>query len=279
MGFLGGKSKEELFNELRKELDELRLQLEEKMDRRIDRVEASLNEAIHGIRQLIEQKSYPEEFLIRMNEAVKITNSLIGELKVVREYRDWFNSIKDGLNDILEVLSRERAVIKEEVDRIIKDRSELESIKNELMRWKADAEEKEMRLASFSEHIRQLEEKKNRLENEIKELSQRYLLMFEDMLHKLDEEISKIDRMFKLKEFRLERIVKKERELSEALIRIKEREAQLKDLEAKLQQMSEEVSALELKKKELMKEIDELTDRKNSLEKMVGELRRAILYP
>ncbi|MEM0011481.1 MAG: hypothetical protein QXT84_07310, partial [Candidatus Bathyarchaeia archaeon] len=146
-------------------------------------------------------------------------------------------------------------------------------------KWKADLEEKEHKLSNFDAYVRELEEKKNRIEAELKDLSQRYLVSLEGMLHKIDEEVNKINRMFKLKEIRLERIAKRERELSDALMKIKEREEMTRELENRMREMSEEISRLEVKKAELLNDINELTERKASLEKLVGEFRKAILTP
>jgi hypothetical protein len=108
-------------------------------------------------------------------------------------------------------------MLREDVERLIKEKSELEVLKNELRKWKADLDEKEHKLSNFNAYVKELEDKKNRIEAELKDLSQRYLTSLEEMLHKIDEEVNKIDRMFKLKEIRLERIARKERELSDAL--------------------------------------------------------------
>lgn len=279
MGFLGGRSKEEVFNEFRKELEELRLQLEDKIDKRIGALERAVSEVSENVKELMRERAFPEEFLLSVNKVAEKTENVVRELRVVKEYREWFDSIKDGLNDILELLSRERSMLREDVERLIKERSDIETLKNELKKWKADLDEREQRLSAFNERVKELEERKSRVEVELRELSQRYLVSLEDMLRRIDEEAGKINRMFKLKEIRLERIVKRERELSDALMRLKEREELSRELEKRIKEMSEEVSGLERKKAELLNDINELMERKASLEKLVGELRRAILTP
>ncbi|MCS7136302.1 MAG: hypothetical protein RMJ14_01720 [Nitrososphaerota archaeon] len=279
MGFLGGKSKEEVLNEFRRELEELRLQLEERMDKRISSVERALIEVLENVRKLERERAFPEEFLTKVSEAAESAESVVRELKIIREYKEWFDSIKEGLNDILELLSRERTMLREDVEKLIKERSELETLKSELKKWKADLEEKEYKLSNFNAYVNELEEKKNRIEAELKDLSQRYLVSLEGMLRKIDEEVNRINRMFKLKEIRLERIAKRERELSDALMKIKEREEMARELENRMREMSEEISRLEAKKAKLLNDINELTERKLSLEKLVGEFRKAILAP
>ncbi|MEM2451228.1 MAG: hypothetical protein QXJ82_05415, partial [Nitrososphaerota archaeon] len=71
MGFLGGKSKEEILNEFRRELEELRLQLEERMDRRVSSLERTLIEISENVKELSRERTFPEEFLARVSEAAE----------------------------------------------------------------------------------------------------------------------------------------------------------------------------------------------------------------
>ena len=117
------------------------------------------------------------------------------------------------------------------------------------------------------------------LERRIAELESHYLKSLDEAREKLDEMVKGVLRDFKLREIRLERLIRREAELREAIAKLREREEEAEELERKVMQLRSELNALNDRKRKLESEIKELEEKRENLEKVIADMRRAVLSP
>jgi len=127
--------------------------------------------------------------------------------------------------------------------------------------------------------LRTLEEKKLDLERRISELESSYLKGLEELGNRLENMFKGFLRDFKIREIRMERLLKKEAELREELSKLREKEEAAEELERKVLQLRSELNMLEERKKRLEAEVKDLENKRAGLEKLIAEMRRAVVSP
>ncbi|MDW8021088.1 MAG: hypothetical protein RMI78_00435 [Nitrososphaerota archaeon] len=242
----------------------------------LNRVEARFADIQSTLREL---SSHPELIKSKLGHYLEKVEEISNELESVRYYENTLLSIQDGLKDVIEALSKEREMIKQEVNALLKEKGEISAIYEEVRKWREELDAKERQLALREAELRELEEKKATLEKRIQELENHYFKMLDEARTKLEEMMKGMLRDFKLKEIRLERLVRREAELREGLEKLRQREEEAEELERKLLQLRSELNALSERKKKLESEIKSLEDKRVNLEKIVADMRRAILSP
>jgi len=277
MGLLGRKG--EAGSDLKKELEAMKLFLADRLEERVTNIEQALANLKEDVHTVIQNTSSPMEVVSRVEDLIGKANELYAGLASLKDQAEQFGSIKDGLMEIIEALERERRVVNEDIKRFEAERATLQQLKREVEQWRVDLEKKEEEITQAQRTLSELRTTKENLEKEIRELSATYLNSFEETRIRLDEEIRKIDKIFKLREIRLERLIRKENELNQKLAMLDDQVSTSKRLEAQLAEMREEVTKLESSKEKLQSEISELEARRSKLEEIVAEIRRAILSP
>jgi len=266
----------ELEERLGAEIKEVRESLSAKLEEKLMRVNEELGRALEILSTVASQ---PEKWESQISSFMERAEKVAEELTIVRYYENMLLSVQEGIKDIISALSRERESIKQEVNKLLKEKTELAMMREELRKWREELEEKEKSLSLREAEIRELEERRRALENKIAELSQRYLAGLEEAKSKLEDMMKEMLRDFKLREIRLERLVRREAELKDSLAKLREREEEAARLERRLTQLKGELTALSERKKRLESEVRDLEEKRASLEKILGDMRRAFLSP
>lgn len=279
MSPFGGKKVEELEDIIEERLNKFEQSISARMtplSEALKRMESRLAEIQALLGTLASQ---PEVIRSRFAGFLEKAEKISEELDQVRFYENTLLSIQEGLKDIIEALSREREAIKKEIEALLKEKSELAVIRQELKKWGNDLDAKERELAIREAELRALEEKKLDLERRISELESSYLKGLEELGSRLENMFKGFLRDFKIREIRMERLLKKEAELREELSKLREREEAAEELERKVLQLRSELSMLEERKKKLEAEIKDLENKRVGLEKLIAEMRRAVVSP
>jgi len=278
--FTGKKEKlEELEARLLDRLTDLEGRLLENTGKIVDalkRIEARFADIQSGLQELSAQ---PEVIKTKLDHYLEKAEKVSDELEAVRYYENTLLSVQDGIKDIIEALSREREMIKQEISALLKEKSEVSVMREEIKKWKEELDARERQLALREAELRELEEKKMTLERRINELENHYLKALDETRTKLEEMMKGMLRDFKLREIRLERLVRKESELREGLEKLRQREEEAEELERKLLQLRSELNALNERKRRLESEVKSLEEKRANLEKIIADMRRAVLSP
>jgi len=273
----GGKS--ELPKELENYLTGIRESISE-LDDRVRGIDDSVKEFSSKIQSLPTQRSeISQESVNRIQTMLQRVDTLSAALSAVQDYEVRVMSIQEGLQNLIDVLGKERETVRKDVDKLAQEREEFGRLRDELATWRREIQEKEQAFQSLKENMDKLESQKSDLEARIKELSNGYLRKLGQSSDQLDDQIKKLDRSFKFRELRLERLVRKEKELADAVVRLQEREKKAHEAEEKLSEASAELANLEKKRDLVRSEIADLEKTRNRLEKIVREMREAVLKP
>ena len=240
------------------------------------RMEARFTDLQSSLQELSAQ---PEIIKSKLDHYLEKAEKVSDELEAVRYYENTLLSVQDGIKDIIEALSREREMIKQEISSLLKEKGEISVMREEIKKWKEELDAKERQLALREAELRELEEKKMTLERRINELENHYLKALEETRTKLEEMMKGMLRDFKLREIRIERLVRKEAELREELEKLRQREEEAEELERKILQLRSELNALNERKRRLESEVKSLEDKRANLEKIIADMRRAVLSP
>lgn len=277
MGFFNPK-RDESTGELRKELNEFRRLVEEVMNSKIAEVEKSIERFSKKLESVTPQP-VSEETLHRIEELIGRAEKASSSLSTVKGYETSLMSMQEGINDLVDVLEKERKMVREEIENYVRERNDLEKLREELRVWRKEIDEKENMFRSLRQTVQELETRKERLEQETKDLQTGFLGSLEEAKNRLGEEIKKLDRTFKFRELRQERLINKEKELEESVARLQEREQSLRGVEERFNQLVAEIAKLEDQKKSTQNDLASLEEARNRLERLVGELRGALLKP
>lgn len=240
------------------------------------RMEARFTDLQSSLQELSAQ---PEIIKSKLDHYLEKAEKVSDELEAVRYYENTLLSVQDGIKDIIEALSREREMIKQEISSLLKEKGEISVMREEIKKWKEELDAKERQLALREAELHELEEKKMTLERKINELENHYLKALDDTRTKLEEMMKGMLRDFKLREIRIERLVRKEAELREELEKLRQREEEAEELERKILQLRSELNALNERKRRLESEVKSLEDKRANLEKIIADMRRAVLSP
>ncbi|MCS6769610.1 MAG: hypothetical protein NZ570_04145 [Candidatus Caldarchaeum sp.] len=264
-------------SDLRKEVAALRVQLIDRMEERIGLVEEALSKLKEDVRLVIEQFSAPHKIMANMQEILArgaVLNETIDEFKGTTEQ---LKAIHESLQEITELLKREREQLVRENQKFKAERDGLNALREEVVKWKAELEQKERQITEAQEILKTLMNKKMSLEEEIRVLNDRYLTAFEDAQKKLENFGKEMDKMFKLREIRMERMIRREKEYEEKLAALEQSKAEAERMIAAANRLREEVSKLEAYKESLSNEIAQMERRRTELNELITEMRRAFL--
>jgi chromosome segregation ATPase len=150
-------------------------------------------------------------------------------------------------------------------------------LKQELSSLKESVEEKEAALRGFESEVAALEEKKTELENSIKELKETYLATLQAASQQIDKVVKELDRKFKIREARLERLVRLEERKREEIAKLESAKTMMEEYNKQFSQLAEEVRRLERKRSQLLQDISKLESERRELERIKQELRGGIL--
>lgn len=277
MGFFNPK-RDETTGDLTRQLNELRRMIEEVMNSKIVGIEKSI-EVLSKKLERITPQPISEETLIRIDELIMRAEKASSSLSTIRGYETSLISMQEGIHDLVDVLEKERKMVREEIETYVRERNDLEKLREELKVWRKEIDEKESTFRNLKETVQELEMRKEKLEQESRDLQAGFLGSLEEAKNRLGEETKKLDRTFKFRELRQERLINKEKELEESVARFQEREQSLRGVEERFNQLVAEIAKLEDQKKNLQNDIAGLQEARNRLERLVGEIRGALLKP
>ncbi|MEM1943414.1 MAG: hypothetical protein QXY50_03580 [Candidatus Caldarchaeum sp.] len=263
--------------DLRKEVAALRVQLIDRMEERIGLVEEALSKLKEDVRLVLDQFSAPHKIMVNMQEILArgaVLNETLDEFKAATEE---LKAMRNSVQEMTEALMREREQLAKEMQRYKAERDGLNALREEVSRWRAELEQKERQIAEAQETLKTLLRKKESLEEEVRMLSDRYLTSFDDAQKKLEAYGREMDKMFKLREIRMERLIRREKELEDRLAALENSKSEAEKLIAFANKLKEEVSKLEAYKESLSNEISQMEKRRAELNELITEMRRAFL--
>ncbi len=218
------------------------------------------------------------EFLIKeFLEGVNVLKSLTSYLMIFQEQQEELARILEFQREQVEVLEKARLAIVQERERLEQEKGGLEVLRQELVQLKQEIEEKERSLKSFEKEVAELEERKTYLEGKIKELQDYYVTALQSAVDGIEKTVKELDRRFKVREARLERLSRLEERKREELVRLEAAKSIAEEYNKQFSQLAEEVRRLEKRKTQLSQEISRLESEKRELEKIKQELRGGIL--
>ncbi|MEM4289073.1 MAG: hypothetical protein QXQ48_02225 [Nitrososphaerota archaeon] len=218
------------------------------------------------------------EFLIKeFLEGVNVLKSLTSYLMIFQEQQEELARILEFQREQVEVLEKARLAIVQERERLEQEKGGLEVLRQELVQLKQEIEEKERSLKSFEKEVAELEERKTYLEGKIKELQDYYVSALQSAVDGIEKTVKELDRRFKVREARLERLSRLEERKREELVRLEAAKSIAEEYNKQFSQLAEEVRRLEKRKTQLSQEISRLESEKRELEKIKQELRGGIL--
>ncbi len=218
------------------------------------------------------------EFLIKeFLEGVNVLKSLTSYLMIVQEQQEELARILEFQREQVEILEKARLAIVQERERLEQEKGGLEVLRQELVQLKQEIEEKERSLKSFEKEVAELEERKTYLEGKIKELQDYYVSALQSAVDGIEKTVKELDRRFKVREARLERLSRLEERKREELVRLEAAKSIAEEYNKQFSQLAEEVRRLEKRKTQLSQEISRLESEKRELEKIKQELRGGIL--
>ncbi|MEM2898049.1 MAG: hypothetical protein QW059_02015 [Nitrososphaerota archaeon] len=218
------------------------------------------------------------EFLIKeFLEGVNVLKSLTSYLMIFQEQQEELARILEFQREQVEILEKARLAIVQERERLEQEKGGLEVLRQELVQLKQEIEEKERSLKSFEKEVAELEERKTYLEGKIKELQDYYVSALQSAVDGIEKTVKELDRRFKVREARLERLSRLEERKREELVRLEAAKSIAEEYNKQFSQLAEEVRRLEKRKTQLSQEISRLESEKRELEKIKQELRGGIL--
>lgn len=263
--------------DLRKEIAAIRVQLLEKMEERISLLEEALAKLKEDVRLVLENISAPQRTLAQVQvvlEKAQILDKTIEDMKAASAE---VHGILGRLQETNEIMTSMRTAMDREYQKLKAEREGLAKLRSEAGRWRSELEQKEAQISEAQETLKNLLRKKEILEEEIRVLTERYLSSFEDALKKLENFGREMDKMFKLREIRMERMVRREKELEERLALLENSKAEAEKLIETSNTLREEVKKLEAYKESLSREISDMERRRSELNELLTEMRRAFL--
>lgn len=266
MSPLGGRKGEEIDGLLRDLKGDLGMVVE-----RINDIEERFSGEISQIKKGLEDV----KSLIPVNVTEVLTEfrKMLYALEDLKDYQLQLKALVEFQTSQTEQLERVRKTIQEEWERLKSEKEALEALKVQILEWKRELAEKESSLQRYEQEVLKLEERKRELEKLIGELEGRYNELLKIVSEKVERSLRELDRKFKLREVRLERLSMLEEKKREE---IATKEAALKELASKAKVLLDEVERLETRKSILVKEISKLEQDKQELERIKHELRSSI---
>jgi chromosome segregation ATPase len=275
MGLLSRKPDQVV--DLRKEIAALRVQLMEKMEERITLLEEALAKLKEDVRLILDQLSNQAKVTAGLQNIVEMGQVLNETVDAITMLNSELRSLRDGLHETLELVSGEREALIREAQRYKSEKEGLSRLREEVVRWRTELEQKERQINEAQETLKDLMRKKESLEEEVRVLTERYLTAFEDAQKKLEQFGKEMDKMFKLREIRMERMIRREKELEDRLAMLESSKAEAEKLLEDARRLKEEVAKLEAYRDSLSQEVHALEKRRAELNELMTEIRRAFL--
>jgi chromosome segregation ATPase len=275
MGLLSRKPDQVV--DLRKEIAALRVQLMEKMEERITLLEEALAKLKEDVRLILDQLSNQAKVTAGLQNIVEKGQVLNETVDAITMLNSELRSLRDGLQETLELVSGEREALIREAQRYKSEKEGLSRLREEVVRWRTELEQKERQINEAQETLKDLMRKKESLEEEVRVLTERYLTAFEDAQKKLEQFGKEMDKMFKLREIRMERMIRREKELEDRLAMLESSKAEAEKLLEDARRLKEEVAKLEAYRDSLSQEVHALEKRRAELNELMTEIRRAFL--
>jgi len=275
MGLLSRKPDQVV--DLRKEIAALRVQLMEKMEERITLLEEALAKLKEDVRLILDQLSNQAKVTAGLQNIVEKGQVLNETVDAITMLNSELRSLRDGLHETLELVSGEREALIREAQRYKSEKEGLSRLREEVVRWRTELEQKERQINEAQETLKDLMRKKESLEEEVRVLTERYLTAFEDAQRKLEQFGKEMDKMFKLREIRMERMIRREKELEDRLAMLESSKAEAEKLLEDARRLKEEVAKLEAYRDSLSQEVHALEKRRAELNELMTEIRRAFL--
>jgi chromosome segregation ATPase len=275
MGLLSRKPDQVV--DLRKEIAALRVQLMEKMEERITLLEEALAKLKEDVRLILDQLSNQAKVTAGLQNIVEKGQLLNETVDAITMLNSELRSLRDGLHETLELVSGEREALIREAQRYKSEKEGLSRLREEVVRWRTELEQKERQINEAQETLKDLMRKKESLEEEVRVLTERYLTAFEDAQKKLEQFGKEMDKMFKLREIRMERMIRREKELEDRLAMLESSKAEAEKLLEDARRLKEEVAKLEAYRDSLSQEVHALEKRRAELNELMTEIRRAFL--
>jgi chromosome segregation ATPase len=275
MGLLSRKPDQVV--DLRKEIAALRVQLMEKMEERITLLEEALAKLKEDVRLILDQLSNQAKITAGLQNIVEKGQVLNETVDAITMLNSELRSLRDGLHETLELVSGEREALIREAQRYKSEKEGLSRLREEVVRWRTELEQKERQINEAQETLKDLMRKKESLEEEVRVLTERYLTAFEDAQKKLEQFGKEMDKMFKLREIRMERMIRREKELEDRLAMLESSKAEAEKLLEDARRLKEEVAKLEAYRDSLSQEVHALEKRRAELNELMTEIRRAFL--
>jgi chromosome segregation ATPase len=275
MGLLSRKPDQVV--DLRKEIAALRVQLMEKMEERITLLEEALAKLKEDVRLILDQLSNQAKVTAGLQNIVEKGQVLNETADAITMLNSELRSLRDGLHETLELVSGEREALIREAQRYKSEKEGLSRLREEVVRWRTELEQKERQINEAQETFKDLMRKKESLEEEVRVLTERYLTAFEDAQKKLEQFGKEMDKMFKLREIRMERMIRREKELEDRLAMLESSKAEAEKLLEDARRLKEEVAKLEAYRDSLSQEVHALEKRRAELNELMTEIRRAFL--
>jgi len=263
--------------DLRKEIAALRVQLMEKMEERITLLEEALAKLKEDVRLILEQFSNPARISAELQNIVEKGQVLNEVIDAITGLNSELRTLRDGLHETLDILSSEREALIREAQRYKSEKDGLAKLREEVIRWRTELEQKERQINEAQETLKDLMRKKESLEEEVRVLTEKYLTAFEDAQKKLEQFGREMDKMFKLREIRMERLIRREKELEDRLSILESSKAEAEKLLEDARKLKEEVAKLEAYRDSLSQEVHALEKRRAELNELMTEIRRAFL--
>jgi chromosome segregation ATPase len=275
MGLLSRKPDQVV--DLRKEIAALRVQLMEKMEERITLLEEALAKLKEDVRLILDQLSNQAKVTAGLQNIVEMGQVLNETVDAITVLNSELRSLRDGLHETLELVSGEREALIREAQRYKSEKEGLFRLREEVVRWRTELEQKERQINEAQETLKDLMRKKESLEEEVRVLTERYLTAFEDAQKKLEQFGKEMDKMFKLREIRMERMIRREKELEDRLAMLESSKAEAEKLLEDARRLKDEVAKLEAYRDSLSQEVQALEKRRAELNELMTEIRRAFL--
>ena len=275
MGLLSRKPDQVV--DLRKEIAALRVQLMEKMEERITLLEEALAKLKEDVRLILDQLSNQAKVTAGLQNIVEKGQVLNETVDAITMLNSELRSLRDGLQETLELVSGEREALIREAQRYKSEKEGLSRLREEVVRWRTELEQKERQISEAQETLKDLMRKKESLEEEVRVLTERYLTAFEDAQKKLEQFGKEMDKMFKLREIRMERMIRREKELEDRLAMLESSKAEAEKLLEDARRLKEEVAKLEAYRDSLSQEVHALEKKRAELNELMTEIRRAFL--
>mgnify|MGYP000029792471 CR=1 FL=1 len=285
MGSIIGRRSEELeainmnLKNILERLEELELRLSEEVRKSGAAELGDIKSSLEKLSQRVEAlaTTQPDYLVDRFLEGVAVLKSLVSYLSIFQEQQTELSRLLEFQKEQVDVLEKARNAIIREREELEQERRNLEILKKELSSLKESVEEKEAALRGFESEVAALEEKKTELENSIKELKETYLATLQAASQQIDKVVKELDRKFKIREARLERLVRLEERKREEIAKLESAKAMVEDFNKRLSELAEEVRRLERKRSQLLQDINKLETERRELERIKQELRGGIL--